>query len=153
MRHLLKWSAVRLGALATVLAVGTASIVVALTASPAQAGCHGSGPSAEFSLSINPGPILRERPYPYSGSASTCDGDDNYRGQLQDVVDGDGKCAWAIWWDPSQSAQGSQCTTGPWKTYNAWDQQGNSAAVYALCADWQCADPEVFVRAYSTYGF
>lgn len=143
----------QLAGLAGVLSVLAAAILVAVVASPAEAGCRGRGASAEFSLEIRPGPILRERPYPYSGSTSTCDGDSNYRGQLQDVVDGDGFCAYAVWWDPSRSVVGSQCTTGPWKTYNAWDQQGNSSATYALCADWQCADSRIYAPRYSTYGF
>lgn len=143
----------RLIGVGTAVGVFLAAILTGSLASPAAAGCSGTGKASEYSLQISPGPILRERPYPYSGSTTTCDRDNQYRGQLQDVIDGDGFCAWSVWRDPSQSAVASQCTTGPWLTYNAWDQQGNSSASYALCGDWQCRSPVIFTQFRATHGF
>jgi hypothetical protein len=124
---------------------------VLLIATPAQAGCTGRGAANEYSITYytNGTAAAREHPYPYSGTTSTCDGDSQYRGQVQDSKT-DGHCAYVVFRDPTDAVEGSECTTGAWATFTGWDQQGNSDAYYALCLNYNCSDFPVY---YHTWGF
>ncbi|WP_189329045.1 hypothetical protein [Actinoplanes ianthinogenes] len=114
------------------VAAATATVLVGVSASPAMADCSGVGnPYSPFNLWI--GGILRgQEAVQY---ASTCDGDSNYRGKVNDTyTDGYQNCI--KYYDPGTTTQG--CSGGSWVNFQFYDQQSNSDAYWAGCAGSTC---------------
>lgn len=111
--------------LAGSLVVGTSS---------ADAICTPNAATATYS---SPDGVVRARER--AQYLSTCDGDNIYKGQLQDPVT-DGSCSWATYEDANQSSVPVvACTTGVYKDYTWFDQNGDSFAIISLCWNGGCS--------------
>jgi hypothetical protein len=117
-----------LAALTLVLASTAAGV---FGASPAQAMCWGTnGYTASVYIYV-PNTSIPSG-FERSQRASTCDGLSDYYGFLQDLAT-DGYCAYAYYYDPSQTTQGRSCDSGG-ANYRFFDPQGNSYAWWDLCS-------------------
>ncbi|MDG4823980.1 hypothetical protein O7635_19165 [Asanoa sp. WMMD1127] len=126
---------------AALLLVAATAVVAIVPSTVAQAGCRGTRVQFTYTNAQN---RVQAREDTRTGTSATCDGlSDNY-GRLMDALDGDGKCANAVWRDPSQSLVGQDCSAGTWANYTSFDQQGNSSAGFALCLSWNCAEGPLF---------
>src|SRR3954451_1851695 len=117
-------------AASTVLTAGSLTALTAVAAAPAQARCSSNG-SHDIALYYNT-VLVAEEDYQYS---STCDGDSFYAGKILDAKT-DGHCASALFFDPSQTTQGVECTTGAWANYSYTDPQHNSSAQIEITVDY-----------------
>lgn len=133
----------RWNALASVLALIAATLVgVSVSPGVAQADCD--GPANPWTIYFVISGIQRgtERPQ-YD---STCDDSNEYRGQVNDTYT-DGSCNYIRYYDPSQTTQGSGCSSS-FTNFTFWDPQSDSWADWRPCTTSACT-----TGYYTNWGF